>query len=148
MTDRASDLCLQYALRRGEILRLSDRFADALDEDRRCNADMFDLTRTTFSQNKHPNKTMREIEADLQNADLPLLCMLVALSEIGMEKSQALQDLSDPDRFADCAAAVYEQLLAQSPSLPYLAQKLTEIKAEHALKRLKTAILSMEANDF
>ena len=146
MTDRANDLCLQYALRRGEILTLANRFADALDEDRRVNADMFDLTRTTISQSKHPNKTMRAIEADLQNADLPLLCLLVALCEIGMEKSQALQELDDPERFADCAAELYELLLAQSPPTPYLAQKLTEIKAEHALKRLRIAILSIEAN--
>ena len=145
MTDRANELFLQYALRRSEILTISGRFADALDEDRRVNADMFDLTRTTISKNKHPNKTMRAIEADLQNADLPLLCLLVALSETGMEKSQSLRELSDPDAFADCAAELYELLLAQSPSIPYLAQKLTEIKAEHALKRLKTAILSLDA---
>ncbi|MBE6691128.1 MAG: hypothetical protein E7590_07615 [Ruminococcaceae bacterium] len=147
MTDRAGDLFLQYALKRGEILAIADRLMDALEEDHRVNADMFDIHRLTFSQNKHPNKTMRALEADLQNADLSLLCLLSALSDIGMEKTQHLRDLSDPAVFADCVAALYEELMAIRPDPPYLAQKLTEIKAEHALKRLRTAILTMEANN-
>lgn len=144
LTDRANDLCLQYALRRGEIFNIADRFSDALEEDHRVNADMFDIHRTTFSQNKHPNATMRALEADLLKADLPLLCLLAALSDTGMEKSQGLGDLHTPEKFADSAAALYEQLMNAAPAASYLAQKLTEIKAEHALKRLRLAILTIE----
>ena len=145
MTDRANDFCLQYTLRRGEILQIADRLADALEEDYRVNADMFDIHRTTISQNKHPNATMRALEADLLRSDLPLLCLLVALSDTGMEKSQGLGELHTPEAFADSAAALYELLSDSRPSVPYLAQKLTEIKAEHALKRLRIAILQIEA---
>jgi len=147
LTDRVNAFCLQYALRRGEILTVADRFADALEEDYRLNRDMFDIHRLSFSQNKHPNKTMRALEADLSRKDLSFLCMLAALSDTGMEKSQGLGNLQEPERFADAAAALFGELSGCAPAISYLAQKLTEIKAEHALKRLRIAILAMETNN-
>lgn len=144
MTDQAQDFCLLYDLRRHEVAEVASRLSDALDEDFRMNPDMFDITRPTISSNKHPNATMRALEANLEKADLPFLRLLTALSEIGMEASQGLGDFPDKAAFADAAGERFHLLSCGEPSAPILAHTLTEIKAEHALKRLATAIQMME----
>lgn len=144
MTDQAQDFCLQYELRRREVAGVAMRLSEALDEDRRLNSDMFDITRTTFSQNQHPNATMRALESDLERADLPFLHLLVALCEIGMEASQGLGDFPDREAFAKAAGERFAQLSNANMPAVVLAHTLTEIKAEHALKRLVTAIQHME----
>ena len=144
MTDQAQELCLLYDMRRREVVEVAQRFDEALEEDRRVNADMFDITRTTFSQNQHPNATMRALEADLEKADLPFLHLLIALCEIGMEVSQRLCSPSDKAEFADMAGERFDQLSQSDLPAVVLAHTLTEIKAEHALTRLVTAIRMME----
>ena len=144
MTEQAQDVCLLYELRRSDITEIATRLSEALSEDRRVNADMFDITRTTFSQNRHPNATMRALEAELENADLPFLQLLVALSQIGMEASQGLGDFADRDAFANAVGEELEALSRRNAPAYVLAHSLTEIKAEHALKRLSTAIRYME----
>ena len=138
------DLLLLYALRRADILEIERRFTDALDEDHVKNADMFDTSRTTFSQNRHPNATMRALEKELLEADLPFLYLLTALCDAGMELTQGLAALHIPEDFAKAAAAYYGELEKRAPSAGLLAQGLTEIKAEHAQKRLRAAISQME----
>ena len=145
MTAQAQDLCLLYDLRRREIADVAARLSDALDEDHRVNADMFDITRTSFSKNQHPNATMRALEADLERADLSLLNLLTALSQIGMEAAQGLGDFSDKIAFANAAGAELAFLECQAAPAHLLAHSLTEIKAEHALKRLVTAMRYMES---
>lgn len=142
--DTAQDIYLQYALRRGEILAIADRFADALEEDRHHNADMFDTRRLTFSKNQHPNRTMRALESDLQKADAPLLCLLSALSKTGMELVQHLADFPSPTAFAVAAGEQFALLSAKNPPAAHLARELTEIKAEHALRRLTAAIRMLD----
>ena len=144
MTDATLDFYLLYKIHRHEITAIARRLRDALDEDHLKNADMFDITRTTFSQSKHPNATMRVLEKDLLGADLSLLCMLVALSETGMELTQGLTDFPTPTDFARFAADINENLQKLTPSAAFLAQKLTEIKPEHALKRLDAATKQMD----
>ena len=144
MNEQAQDLCLLYDLRRGEVADVALRLSDALEEDYRVNADMFDITRTTFSQNRHPNATMRALESDLERADLPLLRLLVALSQIGMEAAQGLGDFPDRAAFASAAGEEFARLERMAAPAHQLAHTLTEIKAEHALKRLGTAITYME----
>ena len=144
MTAQAQDLCLLYELRRREVIAVAQKLADALEEDRRQNADMFDITRTTFSQNRHPNATMRALEGELERADLPFLHLLSALSQMGMEASQGLADFPDRHAFADAAGEELAALERQNAPAYLLAHALTEIKAEHALKRLATAMRYME----
>lgn len=144
MTDRAQDFCLLYDLRRHEVAAIAARLSDALDEDFRMNPDMFDITRITISANKHPNATMRALEADLERADLPFLHLLTALAEIGMEVSQGLGDFPSKAAFAEAAGERLALLSRGGLSAPVLAHSFTEIKAEHALKRLVSAIQMME----
>ena len=144
MTDAAWDLCLLYDLRRHEIAAVASRLSDALEEDLRVNADMFDITCTTFSKNRHPNATMRALEADLAKADLTLLHLLISLYDIGMELTQGLGDFPDKVTFAEAAARRYEALCRGTLDAPILAHLLTEIKAEHALKRLLAAMQMMD----
>ena len=143
MNELTQEFCLQYTLRRGQIREIAQRYRDAFDEDLTCNADMFDITRTTFSQSKHPNRVMRELEKDLREGDAPLLCMLCAMLELGMEQAQGLADLS-PGEFASEAALLCHRLRQQAPPAGLLAQRLTEIKSQHAQKRLSIAMHMMD----
>ncbi|MBQ8356485.1 MAG: hypothetical protein IJX39_01595 [Clostridia bacterium] len=143
MNDKTRGFCLQYALRRTEILRIADRFADALDEDRTQNADMFDTARTAFSASRHPNATMRALEEEFRTADETLLCLLVALCDAGMELVLALSPISSPTAFAEMASDIFDRLEQERQPSPRMAQKLTEIKAEHAVRRLNAAITQM-----
>ena len=145
--DHTQELYLQYALRRQEIRQIAWRLADALDEDRIKNADMFDINRTVFPENKHPNATMRTLEKDLCNTDLSLLALLVSLCELGMELTQGLADFEKPHSFAAAVGERYAQLLQSAPPTPRLAGQLTEIKAQHVLKRLTAAIQKIESEN-
>lgn len=136
-----------YALHKSSILEAEHRFAEALEEDHLKNADMFDITRTAFSANRHPNVTMRALEKELSKADLPFLYLLTALCETGLELTQGLADLHSPAEFARSAAERYRELEKRAPSAGLLAQRLTEIKAEHVQKRLRAAILQMEQTE-
>ncbi len=144
MTDLTADFCILYALRRTDVLEVARSLDEALDEDHRQNADMFDISRTTFPKSRHPNFTMRALEEKLRNADISLLCLLSALTEAGLELTQGLADFSDTDDFAKTAADIYENLQKRDPSAGLLAQRLTEIKAEHARKRLLAAMEQMD----
>lgn len=144
MTSRAERFLILYRLRQSEILSVSERFADALDEDRVKNAEMFDITRTDFSKNQHPNATMRALENDLLQKDVRLLALLCALSDTAMEIKLGLADLNAED-FIEACAALFEKIEENSPVLGHLAQKLTEIKAEYAVDRLTLAIERMSA---
>ena len=75
---------------------------------------------------------------------MPLLCMLCALSELGLEVTQGLAHFQAPADFANEAGLSYQALLERDPPVALLAQRLTEIKAEHAKKRLDTAISLMQ----
>ena len=138
------EFCLQYTLSRARICEIRDRLRDALDEDYVKNADMFDVTRTAFPTSKHPNDTMRALEKDLLTASPDLLYLLSALTDLGMEVTQGLVDTTDPEALVKIAAETYENLQKRAPSTAFLAQELTEIKAEHALKRLDAAIRIMD----
>lgn len=139
MTPRAADFLMLCRLRQSELDRICDRFANALDEDRVKNAEMFDTSRTDFSKNQHPNDTMREIEAELLAGDVRLPMLLSALSDTAMEILLGLAP-ADVEDFFESAAALFEQIEAQHPTLGHLAQKLTEIKPQYAVARLALAI--------
>lgn len=132
----ASELYMQYMLRRGEVDALADAFADALEEDYRANADMFDRTRTTFSANLHPNGKMRELEAALGARDLPFLHLLSALLTVGTDLVLGLADFRDPQELLAALATEYT-LAERIQDTAVLAHRLTEPKAEHQLKRLR-----------
>ena len=138
------EFCLQYTLSRARICEIRNRLRDALDEDYVKNADMFDVTRTAFPTSKHPNDTMRALEKDLLTASPDLLYLLSALTDLGMEVTQGLVGTTDPEALVKIAAETYENLQKRAPSTAFLAQELTEIKAEHALKRLDAAIRIMD----
>lgn len=133
------ELYMQYMLRRCEVDALADAFADALEEDYRTNADMFDRTRTTFSPNLHPNGKMRELEAMLGARDLPFLHLLSALLSVGTDLVLGLADFRDPQELLAALAA--EHAYAERvEDAAVLAHRLTEPKAEHQLKRLRRVI--------
>ncbi len=130
-----SELCMQYMLRRHEVDALADAYADALEEDHLKNAEMFDLTRTTFSSNLHPNGRMRELEAELAARDLPLLHLLSALLSVGTDLVLGLADFGNAEALFAALAAEYTRA-EQIEDTAVLAHRLTEPKAEHQLKRL------------
>ena len=139
MNTEMRDLCLLFAMHQNEIEDVITRYADAYDEDLVKNADMFDTTRLTFSDNKHPNRTMRVLEDDLREAEPTLLYLLSALSEVGRDLILYPEDFASCFEFADAVSTEYARMTAQRPGAPRLAQQLTEIKAEHAHKRLSKA---------
>lgn len=144
MQNTTKDLCLLFAMHQNEIEDTIARYADAYDEDLVKNADMFDTARLTFSENKHPNRTMRVLEDDLREAEPTLLYLLTALCEVGMDLVLYPEDFGSCFEFADAVSTEYGRLAAQNPAPPRLAQKLTEIKAEHAHKRLSKAVEMMK----
>ena len=145
MNEQTEFFCMQYMLRREEVYRVADRFADALDEDHRVNADMFDVTKLTFSNNPHANATMRALEDELATRDLPFLCLLAALIRTGADLVLGLADFDSPMAFADAAAAEFEAAEARYTDATRLAEELTAPKAEHQTKRLRAAITQMHA---
>ena len=146
MTEQATLFCMQYRLRRGEVLEIAEAFELALDEDRRVNADMFDVTRVTFSKNPHANATMRALEARLGESDLSLLCLLFALLRVGADLSLGLADFGDATSFFEACAEEYARCEVRYTDAAYLARELTTPKAEHQKKRLATALRVMEGN--
>lgn len=143
MSEQTELFCMQYMMRREEIDRVADVFSEALDEDHRVNADMFDITRMTFSQNPHANATMRALEDDLATRDLPFLCLLAALLRTGADLVLDLADFETPMAFADAAAAEFVAAEARYTDAAGLAEELTAPKAEHQTKRLCAAIAQM-----
>ena len=139
MQNHVKDLCLLFATHQNEIEDVIARYADAYDEDLVKNADMFDTARVTFSANKHPNHTRRVLEEDLREAKPTLLYLLTALCEVGTDLILYPEDFASCFEFAAAVSTEYVRLSVQQPSAPRLAQKLTEIKAEHAHKRLSKA---------
>lgn len=144
MTDATLDFYLLYKIHRHEITAIARRLHDALDEDHLKNADMFDITRTAFPTSKHPNATMRTLEKELCAAEPLFLYLLFSLTELGMEITQGLVATDSPESLARIAAETYRDLQKRAPSAAFLAQSLTEIKAEHALKRLSAAMRIMD----
>ena len=145
MREQTEFFCMQYMMRREEVYRVADRFDEALDEDYRVNADMFDVTRLTISGNPHANATMRALEDELAERDLPFLCLLMALLRTGADLVLDLADFESPVAFADAAAAEFEVAQARYTDAAYLASELTTPKAEHQTKRLRAAIAQMRA---
>ena len=127
-------------MRREEVYRVVDTLEEALAEDHQKNADMFDITRPTFSGNPHPNATMRALEEELSDKDLPFLCLLFALLRVGADLSLGLADFDTADAFLDAAAQEFALAESRYTDVAYLASELTMPKAEHQLKRLRAAI--------
>ena len=144
MQENTKELCLLFVMRQNEIEDVVARYADAYDEDLVKNADMFDVTRLTFSDNKHPNRTMRVLEDDLREADPTLLYLLTALCNVGADLILYPEDFASCFEFADAVATEYTRLSQRTPAATRLAQQLTEIKAEHAHKRLSRAVDMMK----
>ncbi len=145
MNEQTELFCMQYMMRREEVCRVADIFAKALDEDHRVNADMFDVKRTTFSDNPHANATMRALEEELAARDLSFLCLLAALLRAGADFVLDLADFETPMAFADAAAHEFAIAEARYTDAGYLASELTAPKAEHQVKRLRAAIAQMRA---
>ena len=143
--EQAELFCMQYMMRRDEVYHVADVFAEALAEDHQKNADMFDVGKLTFSDNPHPNATMRVLEQELADKDLPFLCMLFALIRVGADLVLALADFECPADFADAAAEEFAVAEARYTDAAYLASELTAPKAEHQSKRLRAAIEQMRA---
>lgn len=143
MTERAELFCMQYRLRQNDVLETLAAFEKALAEDFRVNADMFDIARTTFSGNAHPNATMRALEAQLGGRDLPFLCLLFALLRVGADLVLGFDDFEDPASFFEACAVEYERCERNHTDPSYLARELTTPKAQHQQKRLAAAISAM-----
>ena len=140
MNLNATELLLQCSLFGAKIRTVMGRFEDALSEDRIENADMFDITRLNFSSNQHPNRTLRALEAELEKESLDLLLLLSALLEAGKEATLGLADYDTPEQFAGGAADILDELRMLGLSEAALAHRITEIKAEHSVKRLGFAL--------
>ena len=140
MNLRTTELLLQFSLFGTKIRTVLGRFEDALYEDHTENADMFDRTRVNFSTNMHPNRTLRALEDELIEESEDLLYLLAALLETGKEALLGLADYDTPESFAEGVALVDGELRALELSKKALAHRITEIKAEHSVKRLGFAL--------
>lgn len=140
MSERGELVYMQYIMRREEVCRVADAFEEALAEDHQNNADMFDITRVNFSNNPHPNATMRVLEDTLAEKDLPFLHMLFGLLRVGADLSLALAEFDSIASFVDAVAQEIEFAELHYTDAAYLANELTAPKAEHQLKRLRAAI--------
>ena len=145
MKEQTELFCMQYMMRRDEVYHVADAFSDALEEDHQKNADMFDVGKMTFSNNPHPNATMRALEQELADKDLPFLHLLFALLRVGADLVLALADFETPADFANVAAEEFAVAKVRYTDAAYLASELTAPKAEHQLKRLRAAITQMRA---
>ena len=136
MTEREQEFRMLLSLRRHEAERVLERVREALEEDLRENAEMFDITRTDFSQNLHPNNTMRALEKELAERDEPFLCLLLALRGAGMEESLGLCERSTYAQRVSRAAFEYTERIASGGSAQYLAHEFTEGKAHNTARWL------------
>ena len=143
MTFEGTELLIQFSLFGGKIRTVLGRFEDALYEDRTENAEMFDRTRETFSTNMHPNRTLRALEDDLEKESEDFLYLLAALLETGKEATLGLADYETPDRFAEGVATVLRELRTRNFSEKALAHRITEVKAEHSVRRLSFALAKL-----
>ncbi len=135
--------CMQYALRRAEVAEIAARYAEALEEDRRENPDMFDPARSGFvglSGNLHPNATMRALEQRLCDSDPSLLCLLRSLLLVGADLLLDPRDFPTPADVISACAVELDRLERREQTPSYLAQALTEVKAEHQCKRLAAVL--------
>lgn len=135
---------MQYTMRREEIAEIADIFDEALAEDHRVNADMFDRTSTVITGNPHPNATMRRLEERLAKADLPLLQMLSVLVLLGTDIVLGLAQFEGRQDFLSACAEELALLESRNADAVHLARALTEVKAEHQQKRLRAAMSEME----
>ena len=143
MNAQATELYYQYLLRRGEVEQLERELQEALDEDHRENADMFDIHAKGFSGREHPNKTMRRLEARLSELDGDFLCLIAALFELGMEILYG-EEFETPQGFVNALCEVYEMQRTHFRSAPILAADLTTPKAEHQLRRLRASLAQLQ----
>ena len=139
-----ADFCMQYLLRRPDIEAVAKAFAAALEEDHRVNADMFDTTSTVITGNRHANGTMRALEKRLAASDLPLLRLLSSLILVGADVCMGLADFADAAAFAGAAAEEFAGFERRGEDAPRLAAGLTVPKAEHQVRRLRTAMEWMD----
>ena len=144
MNAQATGLYYQYLLRRDDVLQVQCELEEALAEDHRENADMFDIHAKGFTGKKHPNKTMRRLEARLAQMDGDFLCLLAALFELGMELSCG-EEFDTPQDIANTLAEVYGGQQARFHSAAYLAADLTTPKAQHQLGRLQASLALLQA---
>ena len=142
----ANEIYLQYVFLRDKIEGVLSALAEAHEEDLRENADMFDITRDTFSGKMHPNERLRALERELADEDEEYLLFLSALVEAGMELTQGLADADSARELAALISTIRAELAAKELSAPVLAHRLTEPKAGLLQKRLSlvTRILSGE----
>ena len=145
MQQQINELYLLYALRRAEIEEVALLFADALDEDHRVNADMFDVSARRITGNRHPNATMRALEQRLAKADEELLCLLASLLALGAELTLGLAEFDTREAFLRILAEEFAHQRAQFISPPALASEITAPKAEHLVRRLRAARAYLEA---
>ena len=136
----ANEVYLQYVFLRNKLEDVLAAFAEAHEEDLRENADMFDITRDTFSGKMHPNERLRALERQLADEDEEYLLFLLALTDAGMELSQGLARADSPRELAALVAAIYGEPATKKLSAPVLAHRLTEPKAGLSLKRLSLAL--------
>ena len=138
--ENAELFLMQYAMRRAEIEQIADIFAEALEEDLRENADMFDRNSTAITGKLHPNATMRRLEDRLAKTDLPLLQMLSVLILLGTDIVLGLAQFDRQQDFLLACAEEQALLERRDPDAVHLARALTEVKAEHQQKRLRAAM--------
>ena len=136
----ANEIYLQYVFLRDKIEGVLSALAEAHEEDLRENADMFDITRDTFSGKMHPNLRLRALEDELGDEDEEFLLFLTALIDAGMELSQGLAHADSPRELSELVATIYRELAVQELSAPVLAHRLTERKAGITHRRLSLAV--------
>lgn len=144
MTEQAELFFIQYIIRREELLLVVDALEEALAEDHRVNADMFDTTRLNFSDNPHANTTMRALEARLAEKDILFLNVLDALLAVGTDLVLSLADFESPMDFLEAVAEEFTRREERGRESVYLAAQITAVKAEHQLKRLIAAMEQMK----
>ena len=131
-----NEVYLQYAFCRQKLEGILDALAEAHAEDLSLNADMFDITRETFSGKMHPNERLRALEAELAAENEEYLLFLTALMDAGMELSQGLAHAKSVRECCALVATIYAEEASKQLSAPVLAHRLTEPKAGLLLTRL------------
>ena len=144
MSEQAELFSMQYMMRKAELLWVSDTLEEALAEDHRVNADMFDITRLTFSDNPHANATMRKLESDLAEKDPLFLNVLASLLAVGADLVLALADFEGPMDFLEAVAEEFARREERGCESVFVAAQITAVKAEHQLKRLHAAMDQMK----
>ena len=139
MKPTAQEFYLQFLFYRTRIDEVLATLEEAHREDLSQNADMFDITRETFSGRLHPNATLRALEAELADQEEDFLLFLASLLEGGIELQLGAQ-LESTKEFCGVAAEIFGELSAQRFSAPVLAHRITEPRADLLQKRLSLAL--------